>query len=71
MPNEHAKADVKIDNSHCKIAVKAVSLNCEQEIKLNCQGHSFSDKINLVDQKANGVPPKHDNKEDRSLNVDL
>ena len=48
-----------------------MTLNCEQVVKIVCQGITLTDKITLVEKRGRGVPANHQNIEDRSLDVDL
>lgn len=56
-PSENVKADAILDNKDCRIAITNVRLAVEEELVLNCGGHTYRELITLTERAEGGVPP--------------
>jgi hypothetical protein len=70
-PHEIVKADAIIDNKDCQIAVTGVRLAIEQEIKLNCGGHKYSEMITLASKTEPGIPARNPQNVHKHIEVNL
>jgi hypothetical protein len=70
-PHEKVKADAIIDNSRCQIAMSNIRLAVEQEITINCGGHSWKKMYTLVEKTDTGVAANLAEPQYRFIEVDL
>ncbi len=60
-----------MNNKDCRIACTGVRLAIEQEIKLTCGGHRYSEMITLAQRTEGGIPAQNPQNVHRHIEVNL